>query len=82
LTSVTAGVLLLVAFVAWERRVPMRPLSLFGSAQLTAANVVTFMVYGALNGRAYAWPEACWPPSPSATLVQKADRHSSCCIAL
>jgi hypothetical protein len=33
--------------------------------------------------RAYAWPEACWPPSPSATLVQKADRHSSsCCIAL
>ena len=35
LTSVIAGVLLLAAFIAWERRVrmPMLPLGLFGSAQ-------------------------------------------------
>jgi hypothetical protein len=47
-----AGVLLLAAFVAWERRarMPMLPLSLFTSGQFTAANVVTFAVYGALGG--------------------------------
>jgi hypothetical protein len=55
---VIAGVLLLAAFVAWERRVrmPMLPLSLFGSAQFTAANVVTFIVYGALNGALFLLP--------------------------
>lgn len=55
-----ADVLLLAAFVAWERRVrmPMLPLSLFGSAQFTAANVVTFIVYGALNGAVFLLPIA------------------------
>jgi hypothetical protein len=57
---VIADVLLLAAFVAWERRVrmPMLPLSLFGSAQFTAANVVTFIVYGALNGAVFLLPIA------------------------
>jgi EmrB/QacA subfamily drug resistance transporter len=58
LTSVIAGVLLLAAFAAWERRarMPMLPLGLFGSAQFTAANVVTFIVYGALNGALFLLP--------------------------
>ena len=34
----------------------MLPLSLFGSAQSTAANVVTFIVYGALNGALFLLP--------------------------
>jgi MFS family permease len=40
LASVAAGVLLLAAFVAWERRtpMPMLPLSLFTFALFTAAN--------------------------------------------
>ena len=55
-----ADVLLLAAFLDWERRVrmPMLPLSLFGSAQCTAANVVTFIVYGALNGALFLLPIA------------------------
>jgi MFS family permease len=55
---VIAGVLLLAAFVAWERRarMPMLPLSLFGSGQFTAANVVTFAVYGALGGALFLLP--------------------------
>jgi EmrB/QacA subfamily drug resistance transporter len=58
LASVIAGVLLLAAFVAWERRarMPMLPLSLFGSGQFTAANVVTFAVYGALGGALFLLP--------------------------
>ena len=53
-----AGVLLLAAFVAWERRarMPMLPLSLFSSAQVTAANVVTLAVYGALGGALFLLP--------------------------
>jgi hypothetical protein len=50
--------MLLAAFVAWERRVrmPMLTLSLFGSAQFTAANAVTFVVYGALGGALFLLP--------------------------
>jgi EmrB/QacA subfamily drug resistance transporter len=58
LTSVGVGALLLAAFVAWERRarMPMLSLSLFASAQFTAANVVTFAVYGALGGALFLLP--------------------------
>jgi EmrB/QacA subfamily drug resistance transporter len=46
------GALALLAFVAVERRVesPMLPLSIFSSRQFTVANVLTFVVYGALGG--------------------------------
>jgi EmrB/QacA subfamily drug resistance transporter len=46
------GALALVAFVVVERRSdhPMLPLGIFGSAQFTGANVVTFVLYGALGG--------------------------------
>jgi EmrB/QacA subfamily drug resistance transporter len=58
LALVIAGVLLLAAFVAWEHRtrMPMLPLSLFTSGQFTAANVVTFAVYGALGGALFLLP--------------------------
>jgi EmrB/QacA subfamily drug resistance transporter len=58
LASEVGGALLLVAFVAWERRtpMPMLPLNLFASDQFTAANVVTFIVYGALGGALFLLP--------------------------
>jgi EmrB/QacA subfamily drug resistance transporter len=51
-----AGVLLLLGFVAHERRLahgetePLLPLGLFRSRQFTGANLMTLLVYGALNG--------------------------------
>jgi len=50
--------MLLAAFGAWERRArrPMLKLGLFASAQFTAANVVTFAVYGALGGVLFLVP--------------------------
>ena len=58
LAALIAGVVLLGAFVAWERRArqPMLPLNLFKSAQFTAANVATFTVYGALGGALFLLP--------------------------
>lgn len=58
LAALTAGVLLIAAFLAWERRAPtpMMPLSLFGSAQFSAANIATFAVYGALGGVLFLLP--------------------------
>ena len=58
LTALAAGVLLLAAFVGWERRAPgpMLQLSLFRSARFTAANIVTFVVYGALGGALFLLP--------------------------
>jgi EmrB/QacA subfamily drug resistance transporter len=46
------GALGLIAFVLAERRSanPMVPLSLFSSRQFSAANAVTFVVFGALSG--------------------------------
>ena len=46
------GVASLVAFVLVERRSthPMLPVDVFASRQFTAANLVTFTVYGALGG--------------------------------
>jgi EmrB/QacA subfamily drug resistance transporter len=56
--SLTAGVLLLVGFVAWERssKAPMLPLEIFSSTQFSAANLVTFVVYGALGGALFLLP--------------------------
>lgn len=58
LTSITAGAGVLVAFLVFERRtrMPMLPLGLFASAQFTAANLVTFAVYGALGGALFLLP--------------------------
>jgi EmrB/QacA subfamily drug resistance transporter len=52
------GVAALVALVAWERQsaAPMLPLDLFASRQFSAANVVTFVVYGALAGSLFLMP--------------------------
>jgi EmrB/QacA subfamily drug resistance transporter len=52
------GVAALVAFVLWERRSrhPMLPLDIFASRQFTAANLVTFAVYGALGGALFLMP--------------------------
>jgi EmrB/QacA subfamily drug resistance transporter len=58
LTALIAGVLLLAAFILWERRAPepLLPLSLFSSLQFNAANVLTFVVYGALGGIFFLLP--------------------------
>jgi EmrB/QacA subfamily drug resistance transporter len=47
-----AGALSLIAFLLAERRSPnpMMPLSLFSSPQFSAANAVTFVVFGAFSG--------------------------------
>jgi EmrB/QacA subfamily drug resistance transporter len=52
------GVAALVGFVLWERRSrhPMLPLDIFASRQFTAANLVTFVVYGALGGALFLMP--------------------------
>ena len=50
LTTMTVGVISLVALVIVERRVaaPMLPLQLFGSRTFTLANLLTLLLYGAL----------------------------------
>ncbi|BEP12739.1 MFS transporter [Acidothermaceae bacterium B102] len=50
--SAAVGLAGLVAFIVAERRSthPMVPLDIFASRQFTAANLVTFVVYGALGG--------------------------------
>lgn len=52
LTTLLGGIAALVAFVASQRLGghPMLPLEIFSSAQFTAANLVTFVVYAALGG--------------------------------
>jgi EmrB/QacA subfamily drug resistance transporter len=56
--TAAAGVLLLVAFGVNEHRRPdpMMPLSLFSSRQFSAANMVTFLIYGALSGALFLLP--------------------------
>ena len=51
-TAAVVGVVAMVAFVVAEARErhPMLPLSLFRSRQFSAANAVTFVVYGAFGG--------------------------------
>lgn len=58
LTAIIGGAVLLVAFALWESRAaaPVLPLNLFSSAQFSAANVVTFAVYGALGGALFLLP--------------------------
>lgn len=52
LGSGLVGLLAALAFVVVERgaAAPMLPLSIFGSPQFRAANLVTFLVYGGLGG--------------------------------
>jgi len=58
IVSGLAGVVLLVAFLVNERvrPNPMMPLDLFRSRQFAAANLVTFVVYGALSGALFLLP--------------------------
>lgn len=60
LGALGGGVALLALFVWWQRKAahPMLPLELFASAQFTATNVVTFVVYGALGGTLFLLPIA------------------------
>jgi EmrB/QacA subfamily drug resistance transporter len=53
IAAVAAGALLLVAFVAFERRLgdqALTPLALFGARRLVALNLLTLLLYGALSG--------------------------------
>jgi EmrB/QacA subfamily drug resistance transporter len=52
------GVAALVGFLLWERRTPapMLPLDIFASRQFSAANGVTFVVYGALGASLFLLP--------------------------
>jgi EmrB/QacA subfamily drug resistance transporter len=58
LVFLVVGLLFLGAFVWWERRTahPMLPLDLFASAQFSATNVVTFVIYGAIGGALFLLP--------------------------
>jgi len=58
LAALIGGVVLLAAFIWWERRTPspMLELSLFSSTQFTATNIVTFVVYGAIGGALFLLP--------------------------
>jgi EmrB/QacA subfamily drug resistance transporter len=57
-TSLTAGAILLGAFVAWERRVerPMMPPELFRIPAFSSANLMTLFLYSALNGALFFLP--------------------------
>jgi EmrB/QacA subfamily drug resistance transporter len=58
LASLLAGAALLAAFCVLETRGahPMLPLSIFRTRQFSAANGVTFVVYGALSGALFLVP--------------------------
>jgi len=58
LASLIAGAALLAAFCVIETRGghPMLPLAVFRSRQFSAANAVTFVVYGALGGALFLVP--------------------------
>jgi EmrB/QacA subfamily drug resistance transporter len=58
--ALAGGAALLAGFVVVERRVraPMLLLSVFRSAQFTAANAATFLIYGALGGALFLVPMA------------------------
>jgi EmrB/QacA subfamily drug resistance transporter len=53
--TLAAGALLVVAFVAWERRTPepMIPMSFFRSRAFSAGNLAIFMVFGSLFSEVY-----------------------------
>jgi EmrB/QacA subfamily drug resistance transporter len=52
IATLLAGAALIGAFLAWERRAPspILPLALFANRGFTGANVVSFLMYGALIG--------------------------------
>jgi EmrB/QacA subfamily drug resistance transporter len=52
------GSLALVVFIRFEARIshPMMPLALFRSRNFTGANVLTFLLYGALSGALFFFP--------------------------
>jgi EmrB/QacA subfamily drug resistance transporter len=54
-TTLAAGAVLLVAFVAWENHVrePMVPLRLFGARAFAMGNATTFLMSGAIFAGAY-----------------------------
>ena len=56
--TLAAGVVFAVAFLVVEERAanPMLPLRIFRSVQFSAANGVTFVVYGALGGALFLLP--------------------------
>jgi EmrB/QacA subfamily drug resistance transporter len=58
LAALVLGAAALLAVVPVERRIrhPMLPLTIFASRQFNAANVVTFLVYGALGGALFLVP--------------------------
>jgi EmrB/QacA subfamily drug resistance transporter len=58
LVTGVAGIITLVSFVLVERssRHPLLPLAIFRSRQFTAANAVTFVIYGALGGALFLFP--------------------------
>ena len=53
--SLSAGVLLVVAFIAWEGRAvaPMLPLPLFRSRDFSAANATGFLMFGSIFAAAF-----------------------------
>jgi EmrB/QacA subfamily drug resistance transporter len=55
LATLTVGVLLTVAFVAWELRAaaPMLPMRLFGSRRFSAGNAASFFHWGSAFGSLY-----------------------------
>jgi len=57
-SALAAGAAALAVFIVSQGRVaaPLLPLHLFSSAQFSAANVVTFVVYGALGGVLFLLP--------------------------
>jgi EmrB/QacA subfamily drug resistance transporter len=58
LATGVGGFIALISFVVVERarRHPLLPLGMFRSRQFTAANVVTFVIYGALGGALFLLP--------------------------
>jgi EmrB/QacA subfamily drug resistance transporter len=58
LGALAGGVIFLAAFLVIEQRSedPMLPLRVFSSVQFSAANAVTFVVYGALGGAFFLLP--------------------------
>ncbi len=55
IASLVSGVVLIAAFLAWERRAtdPMLPLRLFASTGFTAANFTGFLMAGAITSAAF-----------------------------
>jgi EmrB/QacA subfamily drug resistance transporter len=56
--SILLGVILLIVFVAAERRsqTPMMPLSVFESLTFSGVNILTLLLYGALGGTMFFLP--------------------------